>query len=188
MRLKNGIFVIVILLFLAGCNNNKPAHQTAVSEDVVIENGLEEVNDTSVSENEPDVSLIYVENYLEEEGEIVDFLKEYFMISSKEDLEVLTQLPLTESFFNSCMDDFDYLDGADETRFVYVAAWLSTEENVYECLVRTYDHEPENDYPAIRVIGESLCAYSVKITLAGNQIDQVSIETIGWDGQDYEEE
>lgn len=178
MRSKYGIFVIVILLFLAGCNNNGPDHQTAVSEDVAIDTGLEEVNETSVSENEPEISLIYVENYLEEEGEIIDFLKEYFMISGKEDLEVLTQLPLTESFFNSCMDDFDYLDEADEIRFVYVAAWLATEENVYECLVRTYDYE----YDTYWSNDECLCAYSVKITLAGNQIDQVFIEAIGCNG------
>lgn len=174
MRAKYGIFVIVILLFLAGCNNNEPDHQTDASEDVVIDAGLEDENDTSASENEPEISLVYVENYLEEEGEIIDFLKEYFMISGKEDLEVLTQLPLTESFFNSCLDDFDYLDEADEIRFVYVVAWLATEEDVYECLVRTFDHESERPW-SDRV----LAAYSVKITLIGNQIDQVSIEKIG---------
>lgn len=178
MRLKYGIFVIVILLFLAGCNNDETDHQTAVSEDVVIDTGLEEVNVASVSENEPEISLVYVENYLEEEGEIIDFLKEYFMISSKEDLEVLTQLPLTESFFDSCLDDFDYLDEVDEIRFVYVAAWLATEENVYECLVQTFDTFG-NSFRS----NKWLCAYSVKITLIGNQIDQVSIETIGWDGE-----
>lgn len=184
MRAKYGIFVIVILLFLAGCNNNEPDHQTDASEDVVIDAGPEDENDTSVSENntsvsenEPEISLVYVENYLGEEGEIIDFLKEYFMISDKEDLEVLTQLPLTESFFNSCLDDFDYLDEADEIKFVYVAAWLATEENVYECLVRTYDYEHDTYWSS----DECLCAYSVKITLIGNQIDQVVIEKIGRD-------
>lgn len=185
MRLQYRIFIIAAMILLAGCNKDEIVSGPDVSENVVAEIGQEEVNDTMVSENEPGISLVYVENYLEEEGEIVDFLKIYFMISCKEDLEVLTQLPLSESFFNSCVNDFEYLDEADEIEFVYVAAWLETEEDVFECLIRTYDHEPNNSYPTN---GESLCAYSVKIILAGNQIDQVSVEKIGWTGENHTEE
>lgn len=185
--MRYGIFIIAVMIFLVGCSNSEPDSRPVVSENVVAETGQEKESDTMVSENKPEISLVYVENYLEEEGEIVDFLKEYFMISSKEDLEVLTQLPLSESFFNSCVNDFEYLNEADETGFVYVAAWLATEENVYECLVRTYDREykPATNYWND---GERLCAYSVKITLAGNQIDQVSVETIGWNGDSHTEE
>ena len=189
MRLKYGIFVMAILIFLAGCNNNESDHQMSVPEDAAIESGLEEVDETSASENETlagenetsvseneksenetDVPLVYVENYLEEKGEIVDFLKEYFMISSKEDLEVLTRLPLSESFFDSCLDDFDYFDGA--IVFVEVEAWMKTEENMYECLVGVYDNDHDARWSN---------AYSVKIVLAGDQIDQVLIEPIGED-------
>lgn len=187
MRLKYGIFIMTAMLFLTGCNKDEAVSRPDVSENVATETGQEEVNDTMVSENEPDISLIYAENYLEEEGAIVDFLKEYFMISCKEELEVLTQMPLTESFFNSCVNDFEYPDEADETEFVYVAAWLETEEDVFECLVQIYDDgsDPNRSYPTD---AESLCDYSVKITLSGNQIDQVSAEKIGWTGENHTEE
>lgn len=183
MKLKYSIFFMVAILLLAGCNKDEVVSEPDVSENVVTETGQEEVNDTVVSENESNISLIYVEHYLEEEGEIVDFLKEYFMISCKEDLEVLTQLPLSESFFNSCVNGFEYLDEADETEFVYVVAWLETEEDVFECLVQVCDQAPGPFY-----VESGLCDYSVKITLAENQIDQVSVEKIGWTGENHTEE
>lgn len=184
MRLKYGIFIMVAILLLTGCKKDE-INTTDISENVVSENVQEEVNETTVSENEPGVSLNYVENYLEEEGEIVDFLKNYFMISCKEDLEILTQMPLTESFFNSCVNDFEYPEEADITEFVYVAAWMKTNETEYDCLVRTYDFLPQRPY---NFDSDCLSSYSVKVTLIGNQIDQVLVEKFGWPEETNSEE
>lgn len=185
MRLRYGIFIMAAILLLTGCKKDEAINTTDISENAVSENVQEEVSDTMVSENEPDISLNYVENYLEEEGEIVDFLKNYFMISCKEDLEILTQMPLTESFFNSCVNDFEYPEEADAIEFVYVAAWMKTNETEYDCLVRTYDFLPQRPY---NFDSDCLSSYSVKVTLTGNQIDQVLVEKFGWPGETNSEE
>lgn len=66
--------------------------------------------------------------YLSEEN-IRDVITAFMNIDSEEELPELAELPLTESFYYKCLDDFPYLTNHDKTDEFKVLFWGMTEEN-----------------------------------------------------------
>lgn len=122
------VALTIVMLSLSGCNNQTSMDETlspkSIEEeaDVLDLKPVDEVKDTTVestpqkeegddiTEKEEKPVFTYQGDVFLTEDSVAQVLKDFLSIANEEDLKKLEELPLTESFFNQCVEDFPYID------------------------------------------------------------------------------
>lgn len=152
------IVVLVTLIFsLSGCTK----------EEVNIErNGAEQVEA---------ISLIYKGNTVLTEDSMAEVLKTFLSIANETELKKLEELPLTEEFFNKCVEDFLYVEGAGEYKEINIEFWSMDGEGKCICLV---DFCKEKNPSGNPVLCEPDHVYTVEMMIVNDRIDTMKLEML----------
>lgn len=107
------------------------------------------------------------ENAVLAEDNFVETMEELLCIKNEWGLSKLETLPLTEKFFNQCIEDYQYINNIEEMKDFQVEFWGMNEEGTWICLCKFKRSE--------RLIDEQSDTYYVEVEVIENQIDDLTI-------------
>lgn len=178
------------MLSLSGCKNNQtvvdetlPMESNKEEEDIQNSKSIDEVADAAVetvqqediTEKEEKTALTYQGNVLLVEDNVARVLKDFLSIADEEDLKKLEELPLTENFFNQCVEDFPYIEDAEEYKEINIEFWAIDEEGKCVSLV-VFSKKKNPEYVTICQNPDHV--YCIEMDIVGDQIDAVRMEVM----------
>ena len=187
---KAVITLMAVMLSLSGCKNNQtvvdetlPMESNKEEEDIQNSKSIDEVADAAVetvqqediTEKEEKTALTYQGNVLLVEDNVARVLKDFLSIADEEDLKKLEELPLTENFFNQCVEDFPYIEDAEEYKEINIEFWAIDEEGKCVSLV-VFSKKKNPEYVTICQNPDHV--YCIEMDIVGDQIDAVRMEVM----------
>lgn len=186
------IALIVVMLSLSGCKNNQTLVDETLPTEIDEEKGdvldlksadettgaVEEAiqqkeEDDEMTEKEEKTALTYQGNVLLVEDNVAQVLKDFLSIADEEDLKKLEELPLTENFFNQCVEDFPYIEDAEEYKEINIEFWAIDEEGKCVSLV-VFSKKKNPEYVTICQNPDHV--YCIEMDIVGDQIDAMRME------------
>lgn len=188
---KAVIALTMVMLSLSGCNNNQSLiDETLPKENIKEEDALdlkpvdkmedttvqatpqkEEGNDMTEKEEKP--VFTYQGDVLLTEDSVAQVLKDFLSIADKEDLKKLEDLPLTENFFNQCVEDFPYIENVEEYKEINIEFWSIDENGKCVSLV-LFSRKKNPEY--VTICRNPDHVYCIEMDIVGDQIDAVRME------------
>lgn len=193
------IIALFLLLWLTACNGNSPEQKTAENE-TTVEQETEESRimveqDETENENEKETEPVNGEGEEREESTgMTEREQEYIYrgdaVLTKENFETtmksllytqrksrLEELPLTEEFFNECMEGFPYIAGVDYVNEFGVEFWGIREDGRWVCLCEfdkghEWDRKSKCDYYYIVMDVENNQIASMEVTLVKKYVKE----------------
>ena len=147
---KTAIMTAVIVSCLSGCGqenekvmevqNRKTELQEEIASDETVEKTetepeIQEVQENSQEEQKEQLSLVYWGDTVLTEDNIVQVLETFLSISNEDELTKLEELPLTEEFFDQCVEKFPYVEETGEYADINIEFWSIDGEGKCVCLV-----------------------------------------------------
>lgn len=195
------IIALLLLLCLTACNGNSPEQKTAENE-TTAEQETEEsriMMEQDETENEKETEPVNGEGEEREESTgMTEREQEYTYrgdaVLTKENFETtmksllytqrksrLEELPLTEEFFNECMEGFPYIAGVDYVNEFGVEFWGIREDGRWVCLCEfdkghEWDRKSKCDYYYIVMDVENNQIASMEVTLVKKYVKEEMIE------------
>lgn len=193
------IIALLLLLCLTACNGNSPEQKTAENETTVVQETEESrimmEQDETENENEKETEPVNGEGEEREESTgMTEREQEYTYrgdaVLTKENFETtmksllytqrksrLEELPLTEEFFNECMEGFPYIAGVDYVNEFGVEFWGIREDGRWVCLCEfdkghEWDRKSKCDYYYIVMDVENNQIASMEITLVEKYVKE----------------
>lgn len=176
---KVAITLIAVMLSLSGCKNNQtmvdetlPMEGNKEAEDIQNSKSIDEVADATVetvqqediTEKEEKIELTYKGDVLLVEDDVAQVLKDFLSIADEEDLKKLEELPLTESFFDQCVENFPYIEDVEEYKEINIEFWAIDEKGKCVSLV-SFGNRMNPDH-----------VYCIEMDIVGDQIDAMKME------------
>lgn len=193
------IIALLLLLCLTACNGNSPEQKTAENETTVVQETEESrimmEQDETENENEKETEPVNGEGEEREESTgMTEREQEYTYrgdaVLTKENFETtmksllytqrksrLEELPLTEEFFNECMEGFPYIAGVDYVNEFGVEFWGIREDGRWVCLCEfdkghEWDRKSKCDYYYIVMDVENNQIASMEVTLVKKYVKE----------------
>ena len=193
------IIALLLLLCLTACNGNSPEQKTAENETTVVQETEESrimmEQDETENENEKETETVNGEGEEREESTgMTEREQEYTYrgdaVLTKENFETtmksllytqrksrLEELPLTEEFFNECMEGFPYIAGVDYVNEFGVEFWGIREDGRWVCLCEfdkghEWDRKSKCDYYYIVMDVENNQIASMEVTLVKKYVKE----------------
>lgn len=179
MKIRKSIMVIFIFsAFMLTACGQEPVTEEPDTESIAEETTIS-TNVCGEEKKHPDV-LYKGESKLCKET-MKDVLAEFFSIREEKDLHKLADLPLTEEFFEECLEDFPY---GEESAEEISEIWVHTGGRALDgtCMgvvnVRTDKEKRLHSQSHIK-------SYYIVMELKDDRIDSVEIKLVGeyWDTQ-----
>ena len=193
------IIALLLLLCLTACNGNSPEQKTAENETTVVQETEESrimmEQDETENENEKETEPVNGEGEEREESTgMTEREQEYTYrgdaVLTKENFETtmksllytqrksrLEELPLTEEFFNECMEGFPYIAGVDYVNEFGVEFWGIREDGRWVCLCEfdkghEWDRKSKCDYYYTVMDVENNQIASMEVTLVKKYVKE----------------
>lgn len=185
------VALTIVMLSLSGCNNQTSMDETlspkSIEEeaDVLDLKPVDEVKDTTVestpqkeegddiTEKEEKPVFTYQGDVFLTEDSVAQVLKDFLSIANEEDLKKLEELPLTESFFNQCVEDFPYIENVEEYKEINIEFWSIDENGKCVSLV-VFSRKKNPEYVSVSRNPDHV--YCIEMDIVGDQIDAVRME------------
>lgn len=167
------VFILsVLMIVMTGCNKNETTVSESNDEETqATETTIKAENDESNEEvsiqDESSQPLTYRGDAFLNEDNMSTVLYTFFTVNKEDGLEVLETLPLTECFFEQCVNDFPYLP--EDIYETEVTFWAIDENNKCICLVKANDGKIKN---------RKHYSYAVEMNIVNDQIDSMKIDQI----------
>ena len=193
------IIALFLLLCLTACNDSSPEQEIAENETTAVQETEESrimmEQDETENENEKETEPVNGEGEEREESTgMTEREQEYTYrgdaVLTKENFETtmksllytqrksrLEELPLTEEFFNECMEGFPYIAGVDYVNEFGVEFWGIREDGRWVCLCEfdkghEWDRKSKCDYYYIVMDVENNQIASMEVTLVKKYVKE----------------
>ena len=186
------IALTMVVLSLSGCNNNQslmdetlPKENIKEEEDALDLKPVDKMEGSTVQatpqkEEENDITekeekpvFTYQGDILLTEDNVAQVLRDFLSIADEEDLKKLEELPLTESFFNQCVEDFPYIENVEEYKEINIEFWSIDENGKCVSLV-VFSRKKNPEYVTICKNPDHV--YCIEMDIVGDQIDTMKME------------
>lgn len=185
------VALTIVMLSLSGCNNQTSMDETlspkSIEEeaDVLDLKPVDEVKDTTVestpqkeegddiTEKEEKPVFTYQGDVFLTEDSVAQVLKDFLSIADEEDLKKLEELPLTENFFNQCVEDFPYIENVEEYKEINIEFWSIDENGKCVSLV-VFSRKKNPEY--VTICRNPDHVYCIEMDIVGDQIDTMKME------------
>lgn len=188
---KTAIMTVVIMSCLFGCGQESESmieiqnRKSELQEEIVPDEAVEKIetepevreaqenNRVGQEEQEEQPAPTYHGDAILTEDNIVQVLETFLSISNEDELIKLEELPLTEEFFNQCVEKFPYVEEAGEYADINIEFWLIDGEGKCVCLVGLCkDKNPSgNPIPA-----KPNHIYCVEMRIVEDKIDTMTLD------------
>lgn len=185
------VALTIVMLSLSGCNNQTSMEETLPPESIKEEEDtldlkpVDEVKDTTaettpqkqegddITEKEEKPVFTYQGGVFLTEDSVAQVLKDFLSIADEEDLKKLEELPLTENFYNQCVEDFPYIENVEEYQEINIEFWSVDEEGKCVSLVSFCKAKNPMDNP---ILAKPEHVYCIEMDIVGDQIDTMKME------------
>lgn len=188
---KTAIMTAVIVFCLSGCGkenekvmevqNRKTELQEEIASDETVEKTETEPEIQEVQENSQEEqieqkeqsSLVYRGDTVLTEDNIVQVLETFLSISNEDELTKLEELPLTEEFFDQCVEKFPYVEEAGEYADINIEFWSIDGEGKCVCLVGLCKAKNPSGNP---ILAKPDHVYCLEMQIVEDKIDTMTLE------------
>lgn len=191
---KTAIMTVVIMFCLLGCGqesesmieiqNRKSELQEEIASDEAVEKIKTEpevqeaqennrVGQEEQEEQEEQPAPTYHGDAILTEDNIVQVLETFLSISNEDELIKLEELPLTEEFFDQCVEKFPYVEEAGEYVDINIEFWLIDGEGKCVCLVGLCKDKNPSGNP---ILAKPNHIYCVEMRIVEDKIDTMTLD------------
>lgn len=185
---KTAIMTAVIVSCLSGCGkenetvNEKQNEKEELQESIAPDKAAEEIEivpdiqrsqEIYQTEQKEQSSLVYRGDTALTEDNIVQVLETFLSISNEDELTKLEELPLTEEFFNQCVEKFPYVEEAGEYADINIEFWSIDGEGKCVCLVGLCKDKNPSGNP---ILAKPDHVYCLEMQIVEDKIDTMTLE------------
>ena len=182
---KTAIMTVVIMFCLSGCGkgnetvNENQSEQKELQEGITPdktadeESEIQKEEEPNVMKQEEHTAPTYQGDAVLTEDNIVQVLETFLSISNEDELIKLEELPLTEEFFDQCVEKFPYVEEAGEYADINIEFWSIDGEGKCVCLVGLCKDKNPSGNP---ILAKPDHIYCLEMQIVEDKIDTMTLE------------